>query len=111
MGHKVLKILDEKATKEELSTMFQLLSGALKHQSTADAKATAAAYLLSLDGISHWALKTATRDIMRGKAEGLSRTFMPSAPELYAYCDKLERDIRGCVEYVFKALEKPEAVS
>ncbi|WP_245264372.1 hypothetical protein [Bartonella bacilliformis] len=73
MGHKALTILDEKAAKEDLSAMFRLLSGVLKHQSTADAKTTAAAYLLSLNSVSHWALKTATRDIMKGKAEGLSK--------------------------------------
>ncbi|MFT4358985.1 hypothetical protein ACMX1A_06110, partial [Bartonella bacilliformis] len=70
LGHKALTILDEKAAKEDLSAMFRLLSGVLKHQSTADAKATATAYLLSLNGVSHWALKTATRDIMKRKAEG-----------------------------------------
>ncbi|UNE55464.1 hypothetical protein LNM86_06605 [Bartonella machadoae] len=108
MGNEVLQKLDEKASEEEIKAMFLMLSGGLKSQSREDEKATAVAYLFSLGGLSRWAIKTATRNVMKGEAEGLSTTFMPASPDLLLYCKKLEDDIQSTVEKIFKELDRPE---
>ncbi|WP_208435064.1 hypothetical protein [Bartonella phoceensis] len=108
MGHEALQMLDEKASEEEIKAMFLTLSGGLKSQPGEDEKATAVAYLFSLDGLSRWAIKTATRDVMKGKAEGLSTTFIPASADLLLYCEKLEDDIRTTVKGIFTSLDRPE---
>lgn len=45
---------------------------------------------------------------MKGKAEGLSTTFMPASSDLLLYCEKLEDDIRTTVKGIFTSLDRPE---
>ncbi|CDO48618.1 hypothetical protein BM1374166_00935 [Bartonella tribocorum] len=73
-----------------------------------DEKATALAYLYTLEGISSWVLQAATKNALKGKAEGLNATFMPSTADFYRYCEKLESDIRYQANRILKSLEKPE---
>ncbi len=108
LGNEALQMLDEKASEEEIKAMFLMLSGGLKSQPGEDEKATAVAYLFSLNGLSRWAIKTATRDVMKGKAKGLSTTFMPASADLLLYCEKLEDDIRTTVKGIFTSLDRPE---
>ncbi len=108
LGNEALQKLEEKASEEEIKAMFLMLSGGLKSQPREDEKATAVAYLFSLNGLSRWAIKTATRDVMKGKAAGLSTTFMPASADLMLYCEKLENDIRTTVKGIFTSLDRPE---
>lgn len=103
-----LEQLERKATEEEIQTAYLVLSNGLKSQSQADEKATALAYLYALEGISSWVLQTATKNALKGKAEGLNPTFMPSTADFYRYCENLESEIRLQANRILKALEKPE---
>ncbi len=100
--------LERKATEEEIQTAYLVLSSGLKSQSQTDEKATALAYLYALEGVSSWVLQTATKNALKGKAEGLNATFMPSTADFYRYCEKLESDIRFRANRLLKNLEKPE---
>lgn len=73
-----------------------------------DEKATALAYRYALEGISSWILQTATKNALKGKAEGLNPTFMPSTADFYRYCENLESGIRLQANRILKNLEKPE---
>nr|CBI78686.1 conserved hypothetical protein [Bartonella sp. AR 15-3] len=106
--HDALKKLEKKATEEEIQTTYLVLSNGLKNQSQTDEKATALAYLYALEGISSWVLQTATKKVLKGKAEGLNPTFMPSTADFYRYCENLENSIRLQANRLLKNLEKPE---
>ncbi|WP_208000007.1 hypothetical protein [Bartonella saheliensis] len=106
-----LKKLERKATEEEIQTTYLVLSNGFKSPMGSDEKATALAYLYALEGISSWALQTATKNALKGKAEGLSTTFMPSTADFYCYCEKLESDIRLQANSILKNLQKPEIKS
>ncbi|WP_375674287.1 hypothetical protein [Bartonella sp. CL100XZDX] len=108
MSNEALQKLDEKASEEEIKAMFLMLSGGLKSLPGEDEKATAVAYLFSLDGLSRWAIKTATRDVMKGKAQGLSTTFMPASADLLLYCEKLECSAKKQAKSILEALDRPE---
>ncbi|AQX21145.1 hypothetical protein Bcsk_004870 [Bartonella sp. CDC_skunk] len=106
--HDALKKLEKKATEEEIQTTYLVLSNGLKSQLQTDEKATALAYLYTLEGISSWVLQTATKNALKGKAEGLNTTFMPSTADFYRYCENLEKSIRLQANCLLKNLEKPE---
>ncbi|WP_317993843.1 MULTISPECIES: hypothetical protein [Bartonella] len=107
--HDALQKLEKKATEEEIQTTYIVLSNGLKSPMGSDEKATALAYLYALEGISSWVLQTATKNALKGKAEGLNATFMPSTADFYCYCEKLESDIRFRANRILRNLEKPEA--
>ncbi|GAA4667360.1 hypothetical protein [Bartonella pachyuromydis] len=111
LAYDALQQLERKATEEEIQTAFLVLSNGLKSPLGSDEKSTALAYFYALEGISSWALQTATKDALKGKAEGLNATFMPSTADFYRYCEKLESDIRWSANYILKVLEKPEIKS
>ncbi|WP_035008003.1 hypothetical protein [Candidatus Bartonella washoeensis] len=106
--HDALKKLEKKATEEEIQTTYLVLSSGLRSQLGSDEKSTALAYLYALKGISSWVLQTATKNALKGKAEGLNPTFMPSTADFYRYCEKLENDIRFRANRIIKNLQKPE---
>nr|CDP80290.1 hypothetical protein BN1046_01217 [Bartonella schoenbuchensis] len=109
--HDALKKLEKKATEEEIQTAYLVLSSGLKSQLGSDEKSTSLAYFYALDGISSWVLQTATKDALKGKAEGLNTTFMPSTADFYHYCEKLENRIRTRASCILKNLQKPELES
>lgn len=106
--HDALQKLEKKATEEEIQTTYLVLSNGLRSPMGLDEKATALAYFYTLEGISSWILQTATKNALKGKAEGLNATFMPSTADFYRYCEKLENDIRYQANRILKNLEKPE---
>ncbi|MCZ2159217.1 hypothetical protein NPX99_08175 [Bartonella sp. 220] len=108
LANDALKKLEKKATEEEIQTTYLVLSNGLKSPSGADEKATSLAYLYTLEGISSWALQTATKNVLKGKAEGINATFMPATAEFYHYCENLETGVRLRVNRIFKSLQKPE---
>ncbi|WP_198005536.1 hypothetical protein [Bartonella florencae] len=103
-----LQQLERKATEEEIQTAYLVLSNGLKNPIGSDEKATALAYAYTLESISSWVLQTAIKNALKGKAEGLNATFMPSTADFYRYCEKLESDIRFQANRVLKVLQKPE---
>ncbi|WP_254492212.1 hypothetical protein [Bartonella sp. B1099] len=111
MANDALQKLERKATEEEIQTTFLVLSNGLKSPMGSDEKSTALAYLYTLEGISSWILQTATKNVLKGKAEGLNTTFMPSTADFYRYCEKLESDIRYQANRILKNLQKPEIKS
>ncbi|WP_455475740.1 hypothetical protein [Bartonella sp. B17] len=108
LGNEALKQLDDQASEQEISLMFDVLSGARKSSTAADEKATALGYFFALDGVSQWGLKTAIRDVIKGKAKGFSTTFMPSATDLFLYCEQLENGVRKAIQNIFQYLERSE---
>ncbi|UTO27820.1 hypothetical protein [Bartonella harrusi] len=108
LANDALKKLENKATEEEIQTTYLVLSNGLKSPSEYDEKSTALAYFYTLDGISSWALQTATKNALRGKAEGLNATFMPSTADFYRYCEQLESNIHMNIDYLVRSLQKPE---
>ncbi|ENN91945.1 hypothetical protein [Bartonella bovis] len=111
MVNDALKKLKKKATEEEIQTAYFVLSSGLKSQLGSDEKSTSVAYFYALDGVSSWVLQTATKDALKGKAEGLNTTFMPSTADFYHYCEKLENRIRTRASCILKNLQKPELES
>jgi hypothetical protein len=57
------------------------------------AAANAEAYLIALDGAPAFALEEAAKRVLRGKA-GLSRAFVPTAPELRGLVDEISLPAR-----------------
>ncbi|WP_019223371.1 hypothetical protein [Bartonella rattaustraliani] len=100
-------MLEKKATEEEIHAAFMVLANGLKSQFS-DQKSMAVAYFYALNGVSSWALKQAMDDVFKGKAEGLNPTFMPSAPEFYSYCERLEDNVRVKADSIILSLNKPE---
>lgn len=101
-------MLEKKATEEEIQTTYLVLSNGLRSPMELDEKSTALAYFYTLHGISSWILQTATKNALKGKAEGLNTTFMPSTADFYRYCENLESSIRLQADHILKNLEKPE---
>ncbi|WP_412057158.1 hypothetical protein [Bartonella sp. DGB2] len=89
-----LKELDRPADAKDISLAFALLSAGLKVSTNQDENATALAYKRALEDIGYWALQKATEDVLRGKAIGLSATFMPATSEFVLYCGQLENNCR-----------------
>lgn len=67
-----------------------LLSGLATKVSDSD-EVNIAAYYIALDGVSRFALETATRQIIQG---ALGSDFMPGPPVLRMQCEKVMRPIR-----------------
>ncbi|UNE55282.1 hypothetical protein [Bartonella machadoae] len=108
LANDALKKLERKATEEEIQTTYLVLSNGLKRSLECDEKATALAYFYTLDGISSWALQTATKNALKGKAEGLNATFMPSTADFYRYCEEVENGIRINIDQILRYLQRPE---
>ncbi|WP_455480860.1 hypothetical protein V3564_00175 [Bartonella sp. B12(2025)] len=49
-----------------------------------------------------------TKDVLKGKVESLSTTFMPSSADFRFYCEKLEEEIRLTCGIVMTSLGMPE---
>jgi len=73
-----------------------------------DVQIMARTYKMVLNGLPEEILKMAAEDIITGKAEGLSLTFMPTTAELRQYCDKLTNRARLCVKHAQRLIDAPE---
>lgn len=101
-------LLQQPVTVDEIEAQFALLAGGLKMQKNADSRNTAAAYLIAMAGFSAWAVRCATHDILKGEAEGFSKTFMPASAELAAYCATLERRTTATIALMERLLAAEE---
>jgi len=90
-----------------LISLFSALQNPAKNHST---KTMLATYRFTLDGVSYPVLRKAIGDIIRGRAEGMSRIFLPTSAELMHYCDNLTSAAHGCIARAEQLLSAPEAV-
>ena len=104
------KYLLTPATADEIADQFSLLSGGMRLPKDMDSTSAAQAYTIALSGISSFAIRQSVFLIIRGKAEGFNKTFMPTAPELAAFCRKLEENewenIKGAERLIKAAYEQ-----
>ena len=70
---------------------FLLLSGGMRLPRDIDGESAAKSYMIALSGFSSVAIMQSVLLIIRGKAEGFNKTFMPTAPELAAFCEHIEK--------------------
>ena len=70
---------------------FLLLSGGMRLPRDIDGESAAKSYMIALSGFSSFAIMQSVLLIIRGKAEGFNKTFMPTAPELAAFCEHIEK--------------------
>ncbi len=85
-------LLSRKVTVEHIEAVAYLLSG-LKIPANIDPNVIALNYSIALSDASEYALKQAVKDIICGKAKGLSKTFMPTGAELAEYCRNLKAEL------------------
>ncbi|RCL03035.1 MAG: hypothetical protein JSC189_000445 [Candidatus Tokpelaia sp. JSC189] len=71
-------------------------------------KVMASVYKMVMNGFPYEILRIAIEDIIFGRADGLSKTFIPSTAELRQYCENLEQQVRASVSYAKKLLTTPE---
>lgn len=102
------ELLSSPATESEIMEQFLLISGGMRLPKDMDNSSAAKAYLFAMSGFSSWAIRQSVASIIKGKAEGFSKTFMPAAPELAEYCEKLEYEIKWRADYIEKAMNAPE---
>lgn len=101
--------LSQPATGEDRAKAIRLLLGTLKAGQGMDAEAMAEGYMFVLDGVEKVALKRAVEALAKGKGpDHLSRTFMPSAPELLGFCEQIKRDYLAMALSTERLLSLPE---
>ncbi|MBI0141275.1 hypothetical protein H3U94_10380 [Bartonella sp. W8125] len=81
----------KKARSDEIMNQFLLLSGGMRLPRDLDGESAAKSYMIALSGFSSFAIMQSVLLIIRGKAEGFNKTFMPTAPELAAFCEHIEK--------------------
>ncbi|WP_197721504.1 hypothetical protein [Bartonella vinsonii] len=94
-----------KASVEDIAEALDVLEGGLTMQKVANGNARARAYVVALDGVSLWSLLQAVKNLVRGEAEGMSTTFVPSSADLAKYCRDMESVLYGAAEKIFLAVE------
>ena len=87
---------------------FLVLSGGMKLAREMDGESAAKSYMLALSGRSSFAIYQSVFNIIRGKAEGFNKTFMPTAPELASYCEQLEASEWLKIDHVERLLRAEE---
>ena len=103
----------KKARSDEIMDQFLLLSGGMRLPRDLDGESAAKSYMIALSGFSSFAIMQSVLLIIRGKAEGFNKTFMPTAPELAAFCEYIEKTEWlkiDTVERLLRAGEEPNDV-
>jgi len=72
-------------------------------------KAVMNTFRFTLDGVAYPILRKGIGDIIRGRANGLSRVFLPTCAELMHYCDAITTQAYGCIAQAQRLLNAPEA--
>ncbi|QEE08644.1 hypothetical protein D1093_04400 [Bartonella kosoyi] len=99
-------LLSRQVTVEHIGAAAYLLSG-LKIPANTDSDVIALNYSIALADASEHALKRAVKDVIRGEAKGLSKTFMPTGAELADYCRNLKADLLSEASVVKLYLTSP----
>ncbi|GAA5100429.1 hypothetical protein [Bartonella acomydis] len=100
-------LLSRQVTVEHIGAAAYLLSG-LKIPANTDSDVIALNYSIALADASEHALKRAVKDVIRGEAKGLSKTFMPTGAELAEYCRQVKEDNLFGVSVVKSYLTSPK---
>jgi len=87
-------IADEKQTAQLLNFIFTSLQNPAKKHNL---KTMMDTYRFALDGVPYSILRKAIGDIIRGRADGFSRVFLPTCAELTHYCDTITAAAQGCI--------------
>lgn len=82
-------ILKRAAAVEEIANAFRMLSSVMILTS-ALTEESAEGYALSLIGYSSYTIKKMMFDHLKGRTPSKDKRFLPPAPELASYCDKIE---------------------
>lgn len=98
----------KKARSDEIMDQFLLLSGGMRLPRDIDGESAAKSYMIALSGFSSFAIMQSVLLIIRGKAEGFNKTFMPTAPELAAFCEHLEKTEWLKIDHVERLLRAGE---
>ncbi|QHJ84246.1 MAG: hypothetical protein [Caudoviricetes sp.] len=98
----------KKARSDEIMDQFLLLSGGMRLPRDIDGESAAKSYMIALSGISSFAIRQSVLLIIRGKAEGFNKTFMPTAPELAAFCEHIEKTEWLKIDHVERLLRAGE---
>jgi len=97
-------------TPEQMNGLLSSLFSALQSPNKAQGgKAVMDTFRFTLDGVAYPILRKAIGDIIRGRANGLSRVFLPTCAELMHYCDSLTTQAHGCIAQADRLLGAPEA--
>jgi len=88
-----------------LATLFNALKAGVAGN---DVEIMASTYKMALNGIAYEVLAMAVEDLVLGKAEGLSATFMPTTAQLRQYCDRIQGKMNSWVKYAKRLLEADE---
>lgn len=67
--------------------------------------------MIALEGCSSWSIRESVIRIIKGNADGFNKTFMPAAPELAAYCKKLEEHEQHKIDAIRRYLKADEEQS
>ena len=98
----------KKARSDEIMDQFLLLSGGMRLPRDLDGESAAKSYMIALSGFSSFAIMQSVLLIIRGKAEGFNKTFMPTAPELAAFCEHIEKTEWLKIDHVERLLRAGE---
>ena len=98
----------KKARSDEIMDQFLLLSGGMRLPRDLDGESAAKSYMVALSGFSSFAIMQSVLLIIRGKAEGFNKTFMPTAPELAAFCEHIEKTEWLKIDHVERLLRAGE---
>ena len=98
----------KKARSDEIMDQFLLLSGGMRLPRDIDGESAAKSYMIALSGFSSFAIMQSVLLIIRGKAEGFNKTFMPTAPELAAFCEHIEKTEWLKIDHVERLLRAGE---
>lgn len=94
---------------DDVKKAVRLLRGGMKAPAGVDAEGVAEAYAMALEDAKSAALGLAVKNLIMGKApDSFSKTFMPSAPELAAYCEYIERHWLSVAVLTERMLALPE---
>jgi len=100
--------MDTVATDDEILEAIDMLSAGLKVSGQVNGRGIGKVYSLVMADAPSAVLTRAVRDLVTGKAEGMDKTFMPSAPELREYLDRVKRDWLAMATMTERMLSLPE---
>jgi len=96
-------------SEEDITRLLSLMFNVMKNGNAAnDPEIVAVVYRMIVEGVCYGVLEAAVKNIITGKAEGLSKIFFPTSAEFRQYCEKLERQIHVCIKSAQNLLNAPE---
>lgn len=97
------------ATDSEIEDQLELLFSARVAAGKVEGESRGRVYAMVLADVPGAILKVAVQNIVRGKAEGIEKTYLPSTDVMLDYCERLQRDVMAKAVMVERMLALPEA--